>query len=101
MPQTVDPFGDPREWRFPPCALQEQRKFWKVSSCHEISEGVEGVVEGEQAFLEFTRDVEIDGDVDEERLTELSPPVYGYFDPPWTPGFLRRNEVMLRTKGEK
>jgi hypothetical protein len=23
-------------------------------------------------------------------------PVYGYFDPPWTPPFLRRNEVMLR-----
>ncbi len=23
-------------------------------------------------------------------------PVYGYFDPPWTPWFLRRNEVMLR-----
>ena len=22
--------------------------------------------------------------------------VYGYFDPPWTPPFLRRNEVMLR-----
>jgi hypothetical protein len=22
--------------------------------------------------------------------------VYGYFDPPWTPAFLRRNEVMLR-----
>jgi DNA gyrase inhibitor GyrI len=32
-----------------------------------------------------------------ERMTELSPPVYGYFDPPWTPTFLRRNEVMLRT----
>ena len=31
-----------------------------------------------------------------ERLTELSPPVYGYFDPPWTPPFWRRNEVMLR-----
>ena len=25
-----------------------------------------------------------------------STPVYGYFDPPWTPSFLRRNEVMLR-----
>lgn len=25
-------------------------------------------------------------------------PVYGYFDPPWTPPFLRRNEVMLRLK---
>lgn len=23
-------------------------------------------------------------------------PVFGYFDPPWTPTFLRRNEVMLR-----
>lgn len=32
-----------------------------------------------------------------ERLDILSPPVYGYFDPPWTPAFLRRNEVMLRT----
>ena len=27
----------------------------------------------------------------------LSEPVYGYFDPPWMPSFLRRNEVMLRT----
>ena len=36
-----------------------------------------------------------------EKLSVLSPPVYGYFDPPWTPTFLRRNEVMLRTEGEK
>lgn len=34
-----------------------------------------------------------------EGLPVLSPPVYGYFDPPWTLAFLRRNEVMLRTKG--
>ena len=27
-------------------------------------------------------------------------PVFGYFDPPWTPSFLRRNEVMLRLKAE-
>lgn len=33
-----------------------------------------------------------------EKLGVLSPPVYGYFDPPWTPAFLRRNEVMVRTK---
>ena len=31
-------------------------------------------------------------------LKELSSPIYGYFDPPWTPAFLRRNEVMLRTE---
>jgi hypothetical protein len=24
-----------------------------------------------------------------------APPVFAYFDPPWTPPFLRRNEVML------
>ncbi|MFZ2421255.1 MAG: heme-binding protein [Anaerolineae bacterium] len=32
------------------------------------------------------------------KLRALSPPVYGYFDPPWTPAFLRRNEVMLRAE---
>lgn len=26
-------------------------------------------------------------------------PVFAYYDPPWIPGFLRRNEVMLRTVG--
>lgn len=31
-----------------------------------------------------------------EHLRSASSPVYGYFDPPWTPPFLRRNEVMLR-----
>jgi len=36
-----------------------------------------------------------------ERLSILLPPVYGYFDPPWTPAFLRRNEAMLRTEAGK
>ncbi len=31
-----------------------------------------------------------------ENLTASAPPVYGYFDPPWVPTFLRHNEVMLR-----
>ncbi len=30
-----------------------------------------------------------------ENLRASAPPVFGYFDPPWTPPFLRRNEVML------
>ncbi len=33
-------------------------------------------------------------------LKELSQPIFGYFDPPWTPSFLRRNEVMIRTEPE-
>jgi DNA gyrase inhibitor GyrI len=32
-----------------------------------------------------------------ETLGGSSSPIYGYFDPPWTPAFMRRNEVMLRT----
>lgn len=35
---------------------------------------------------------------DTEGLKEQSPPVFANFDPPWTPAFLRRNEVMLRTE---
>ena len=31
-----------------------------------------------------------------EKLESGGGPVFGYFDPPWTPSFLRRNEVMLR-----
>jgi hypothetical protein len=30
------------------------------------------------------------------KLATSAQPVFGYFDPPWTPPFLRRNEVMLR-----
>jgi DNA gyrase inhibitor GyrI len=33
-----------------------------------------------------------------EHLPAKPPPVFGYFDPPWTPAFLRRNEVMLLTE---
>jgi hypothetical protein len=36
-----------------------------------------------------------------EGLSVLSPPVFAYFDPPWTPGFLRRNEVILQTEAGK
>ncbi len=40
------------------------------------------------------------GWLERERLPALSSPVFGYFDPPWTPSFLRRNEVMLRIHAE-
>ena len=34
-----------------------------------------------------------------QKLSVKSSPVFGYFDPPWTPPFLRRNEVMLPVDG--
>jgi hypothetical protein len=36
-----------------------------------------------------------------QSLRAVSAPIYGYFDPPWTPAFLRRNEVMLRLEAER
>jgi hypothetical protein len=32
----------------------------------------------------------------DQHLKASTAPVFAYFDPPWTPPFLRRNEVMLR-----
>lgn len=32
----------------------------------------------------------------EKRLAPGGAPVFAYYNPPWTPGFLRRNEVMMR-----
>ena len=31
-----------------------------------------------------------------QHLTPLSIPIYGYFTPPWIPGFFRHNEVKIR-----
>jgi DNA gyrase inhibitor GyrI len=39
--------------------------------------------------------------MDAEKLPQQSGPMFGYFDPPWTAAFLRRNEVMIRTKPEQ
>ena len=32
----------------------------------------------------------------DHQLAGIGEPRFAYFDPPWTPGFLRRNEVMIR-----
>ena len=37
--------------------------------------------------------------VDKKRLEVVGEPLFGYYDPPWIPPFLRRNEVMLRVAG--
>ncbi len=37
--------------------------------------------------------------IDMRRLEVEGEPLFGYYDPPWTLPFLRRNEVMLRVAG--
>ena len=34
--------------------------------------------------------------LDAEKLSDQGAPTFAYYDPPWTPTFLRRNEVMIR-----
>lgn len=34
-----------------------------------------------------------------QRLEVTGEPLFGYYDPPWIPPFMRRNEVMLRIVG--
>ncbi len=34
--------------------------------------------------------------LDAEKLTGKGTPTFAYYDPPWTPTFMRRNEVMIR-----
>ncbi|KAA0970111.1 heme-binding protein [Aureimonas fodinaquatilis] len=31
----------------------------------------------------------------DENLTQKGDPVYAFYNPPWTPGFLRRNEILI------
>ena len=33
--------------------------------------------------------------LDQNGMTEIGPPRYARFDPPWTPTFLRRNEIQI------
>ena len=32
----------------------------------------------------------------EQKIAENGDPIFAYYDPPWTPVFLRRNEVMIQ-----
>lgn len=61
---------------------------------------------GEFAVLRFkgARSLEKESDsltrleewLNNQHIKSVGNPMYAYFDPPWTPTFLRRNEVMLR-----
>ena len=34
--------------------------------------------------------------LDGHKIAGKGSPIFAYYDPPWTPVFLRRNEVMIR-----
>lgn len=51
--------------------------------------------ESEKAAVE-----KLKGWMQQQKLTATGEPFSAYYDPPWTPGFLRRNEVLIPTDGK-
>ncbi len=51
---------------------------------------------GRSAKNETNALTKLSGWLAQENLKATGGAIYGYFDPPWTPTFFRRNEVMLR-----
>jgi len=47
--------------------------------------------ENEKAALE-----KLKGWLDAQKISAKGDPLFAYYDPPWTPTFMRRNEVMIR-----
>ena len=39
---------------------------------------------------------QLNGWLAEQKLTAKGKPLFAYYDPPWTPVFMRRNEVLIR-----
>ena len=51
---------------------------------------------GRNANNETAAPAKLNAWLTQEKMESRGGPIYGYFDPPWTPWFWRRNEVMLR-----
>jgi hypothetical protein len=52
---------------------------------------------GEESLKRYSK--ELDDFLSAKRLTPLSPPIYAFYNPPWTLPFLRRNEVLVEISG--
>ena len=52
---------------------------------------------GEESLKRHNK--ELDDFLRAKRFTPLSPPIYAFYDPPWTLPFLRRNEVLIEIAG--
>lgn len=52
---------------------------------------------GNESLKRYSK--ELDDFLSVKRLTPLSPPIYAFYNPPWTLPFLRRNEVMVEIAG--
>jgi hypothetical protein len=50
------------------------------------------------AESEFNALAQLEAWMKKSGLVANGEPLFGYFDPPWTPSFLRRNEVMIRVE---
>jgi uncharacterized protein YbjT (DUF2867 family) len=54
-------------------------------------------IAGEQSLKRYNK--ELEDFLSAKRLSPLSPPIYAFYNPPWTLPFLRRNEVLIEISG--
>ena len=54
-----------------------------------------GVSNGKQEAEQLAR---LQAWMNQEKLTPELTPLFAFYDPPWTLGFMRRNEVLIRVK---
>ncbi len=104
---TADPQSRPSPRRVMAFVMPRDMKAEAVPVPSDASVRRREVAAGRFAVLRFRggrsadRESEVLGQLEawmrSEGLTPVDPtPIYGYFDPPWTPPVFRRNEVMLR-----
>jgi hypothetical protein len=73
-----------------------RRVLAHVSSKTHMASGGDGANHSFNRLLRF-----ITGGNVAKQTIAMGTPVYGYFDPPWSPSCLHWNEVRLRTEGGK
>lgn len=81
-----------------PVPTGENVKLGKMASARFAAHRFDGgrSAENEAKALEALR-----GWAKEAKVELIGEPMFAYYDPPWTPTFMRRNEVLFRVKAER
>lgn len=103
MPATGE--GETREMQFVIPEGVSRAGAPKPSGNGVVKKSIQG---GKMAVIRFSGRIEstqrkkklsqLREEIAKRGLTEIGSPIYAGYDPPWTPGLMRRNEVLIRVR---